>query len=417
MWRRLTIDEVPRRCADIHKSLKIVHKPLALPRPSHVAYRPSTSKCPKRTASPLTYRDYKVGWICALPVEMAAAQAMLDERHDPLLQRSHDHNTYTLGRIGVHNVVLACLPSGVTGTTSAASVVTRMLSSFEWLKFGLMVGIGGGVPSQGNDIRLGDVVVSNPTATSGGVIQYDCGKTVQDGRFTRTGLLNKPPDVLLTALTNLRAKHLMENHQLSERLSEMVMKYPNMRSDFTYQGAENDLLFEADYDHQGGNATCSQCDASRLVKRDRRSLEYPVIHYGLIASGNQVMRHGATRNILGKELGVLCFEMEAAGLVDHFPCLIIRGICDYADSHKNKHWQSYAAAVAAAYAKELLCVVPQNEVINIHTAVEVTSETGESLSQVFAASTILKGVSNPVSSITGSRKHLEQKSRIAKENS
>jgi nucleoside phosphorylase len=82
------------------------------------------------------------------------------------------------------------------------------------------------------------------------------------------------------------------------------------------------------------------------------------IHYGTIASGNQVIKDGISRDRLSAELGgVLCFEMEAAGLMNDFPCLVIRGICDYADSHKNKAWQPYAAATAAAYAKELLLTV------------------------------------------------------------
>lgn len=54
----------------------------------------------------------------------------------------------------------------------------------------------------------------------------------------------------------------------------------------------------------------------------------------------------------------MCFEMEAAGLMNDFPCLVIRGICDYADSHKNKTWQAYAAATAAACAKDILTIVP-----------------------------------------------------------
>ena len=108
------------------------------------------------------------------------------------------------------------------------------------------------------------------------------------------------------------------------------------------------------------------------MNREPRLSEDPLIHYGLIASGDQVMRHGATRERLRKELNVLCFEMEAAGLMDDFPCLVVRGICDYADSHKNKRWQGFAAATAAAYAKELLSVIPGNMVVSTRTAVETT---------------------------------------------
>jgi nucleoside phosphorylase len=313
-----------------------------------------------------------VGWICALPSEMAAARAMLDEHHNPLQQNSRDHNTYTLGRIGRHNIVLACLPTGVIGTLSAARVANQMLQTFEGIRFGLMVGIGGGVPSEENDIRLGDVVVSKPTRQSGGVIQYDFGKTVQEGRFERTGSLNRPPDVLLTALANLQSKHMMEGDELAKHLSAMLRRYPRMAGQFARPDTQHDLLYDANYDHTMEYATCSQCDTGRLINRELRHLEDPFIHYGLIASGDQVMRHGGTRERLRKELDVLCFEMEAAGLMDDFPCLVVRGICDYADSHKNKRWQGYAAATAAAYAKELLSVIPGNLLVSTRTAVETT---------------------------------------------
>lgn len=123
---------------------------------------------------------------------MAAAKAMLDKIHPGLSQPLHNHNTYTIGEIYGHNVVIAFLPSGVYGTTSAATVATYMLSSFPAIRFGLMVGIGGGVPTKA-DIRLGDVVASQPSGAFGGVVQYDYGKTINDGKFQRTGALSKPP--------------------------------------------------------------------------------------------------------------------------------------------------------------------------------------------------------------------------------
>jgi nucleoside phosphorylase len=104
------------------------------------------------------------------------------------------------------------------------------------------------------------------------------------------------------------------------------------------------------------------------VERAQRTGQEIVVHYGTIASGNLVIRDGLTRDRLSSELdGVLCFEMEAAGLMNKFPCLVIRDICDYADSHKNKTWQPYAAATAAACAKELLSVIPSAEVIKTRT--------------------------------------------------
>jgi nucleoside phosphorylase len=308
----------------------------------------------ERSFSRNEHDKYTVGWICALPIEMAVAVGMLDERHDSLPQNSHDHNNYTLGRIGSHHVAIACLPAGVMGVTPAARVASQMRSTFPALRFGLMVGIGGGVPSEEYDIRLGDVVVSQPTGTSGGIIQYDFGKTLQKGRFEQTGSLNKPPTVLLNAVASLKAIHILDESLLSRRVAETGLKNSGLRIASTYPGIEHDKLFEADYDHPVGKASCIECDISRLVRRPDREGHRPVVHYGLVASGNQVMRDGRTRERLRREINVLCFEMEAAGLMDDFPCLVVRGICDYADSHKNKHWQPYAAATAAAYAKELL---------------------------------------------------------------
>lgn len=92
----------------------------------------------------------------------------------------------------------------------------------------------------------------------------------------------------------------------------------------------------------------------------------------------QVMKHGMTRDRLAEKHGILCFEMEAAGLMNLLPCLVIRGICNYSDSHKNKKWQGYAALTAAAYAKELLSVVPVYHVYNMQKGRNASLESGKS---------------------------------------
>ena len=299
--------------------------------------------------------DYTVGWVCALPVEVAAAQQMLDEEHHGPPQELNDTNIYILGRIGEHKVVIACPPAGQTGTNSAALVAVRMKSKFVAIRFGLMVGIGGGVPCHEADVRLGDVVVSQPYIDHGGVVQYDFGKTASD-RLVRTGFLNKPPTILLEALAELRVNHIIRGNNLSIYLSAL-----SHLPEFTRDNAGPDILFESTYNHVGGD-TCERCSKDRLVERSSRTSEEVMIHYGTIASGNQVMSDGVTRDRSSSELGgVLCFEMEAAGIMNSFPCLIIRGICDYADSHRNKKWQAYAAATAAACAKEILSVIPAIE--------------------------------------------------------
>ncbi|KAF2685268.1 hypothetical protein K458DRAFT_477318 [Lentithecium fluviatile CBS 122367] len=189
-----------------------------------------------------------------------------------------------------------------------------------WIRFGLMVGIGRGVPSAEADIRLGDVVVSQPHGTFGGV------------GFERTGSLNAPPQILLTAVGRVRANELRGRSKLSEYVSK-ISCIPK----FQRKKAGPDILFEAAYDHQGGQR-CDKCSTDRQVARLPRDSEEVVVHYGTIASGNQVVRDGRT--------------------------------CDYADSHKNKTWQPYAAGTAAAYAKEVLSVIPPIEVANTRAAEE-----------------------------------------------
>jgi len=72
-----------------------------------------------------------------------------------------------------------------------------------------------------------------------------------------------------------------------------------------------------------------------------------------------VIKDGVLRDQLAQPYNVLCFEMEAAGVMANFPCLVIRGISDYCDTHKNDLWHGYAAATAASYARELFSHIPR----------------------------------------------------------
>ncbi|KAL6692003.1 hypothetical protein J3F84DRAFT_403077 [Trichoderma pleuroticola] len=293
--------------------------------------------------------DYTVGWICAISTEYVAAQAFLDEKHEgPEYVSPNDNNDYTLGKIGKHNVVTAVLPGGEYGIASAAIVARDMLHSFPNVRIGLMVGIGGGAPSQKHDIRLGDIVVSVPRDGKGGVFQYDFGKTAQ---------------------------HEIDGHQLEEAINNVLEKKPRLIKKYKRPDIITDRLFKSEATHDSNCATDCAHDPSNLVFRSERGNEEdnPAIHYGLIASANQLMKDALVRDRIAAEMDVLCFEMEAAGLMNHFPCLVIRGICDYSDTHKNKEWQGYAAMAAAAYAKDLLYRIPPNRVEAEEKVTEILS--------------------------------------------
>ncbi|CAG8098795.1 unnamed protein product [Penicillium olsonii] len=316
--------------------------------------------------------EFQIGWICALAVEVAAAKEMLDEKFDQLEDHdTSDTNTYTLGRIGKHNIVIAGLPTGQYGTTSATTVANHMARTFsKSLRVGLMVGIGGGIPTPENDVRLGDVVISCPVGTYGGVVQYDMGKHIADA-FTRTGSLNSPPRSLLTAISRLRADELTDDPQYYDYIQSATDRTARTKKLFRNPGPEGDRLFKVENDHPADEISCDACPSEWEVVREAREDDLPRAHYGLIASGNSVIKDARSRENLGEEIGALCFEMEAAGLMLDFPCIVIRGISDYSDSHKNKQWQGYAALVAASYAKELLGNLPHSQVTQERLAVDI----------------------------------------------
>jgi nucleoside phosphorylase len=305
-------------------------------------------------------QDYTVGWICALTTEFVAAQAFLDEEHKvPREVAQNDNNNYALGRIGNHNIVIAVLPDGEYGTAVAAVVARDMLGSFPNIRIGLLVGIGGGAPSPGHDIRLGDIVVSSRDSGKGGVFQYDFGKTVQNQSFQETHVLDQPPMVLRTAVSALKGRYDFKGHRLNDDV-DTALQNIKKRKKYSRPPASSDRLYRSNITHpsnssEGCSVVCGD-DPFHILARTERDEEddNPAIHYGLIASANQLMKDALMRDKLAAEKGVLCFEMEAAGLMNHFPCLVIRGICDYSDTHKNKEWQGYAAMTAAAYAKDLL---------------------------------------------------------------
>ena len=301
----------------------------------------------------LPLAQYTIGWISALPLEAAAACEMLDEEHTAPAPDPNDPTSYTLGRMCGHAVVIGCLPAGRIGTTPAAVIASRMVAKFTSIRFGLMVGIGGGNPSK-EDIRLGDVVVSQPQGRYGGVAQYNMGKETLEG-FQETGQLNAPPEILLSALSEAQKNFYRGRSRYMEYLSEMEEKNPR----FSRSKAGPDILYRF----------VSGCEAEEAVDREERDEDELVqIHFGNIASDNKVIKNAMVRNEISKRLGgILCFEMEAAGLMNTFPCLVVRGICDYADSKKNKKWQPYASATAATYAKEILSVIPPRDVVDLVT--------------------------------------------------
>jgi hypothetical protein len=250
------------------------------------------------SAVKLRHEDYTVGWICPLEVEQIAALEMLDKDHLALPQPPTDHNKYNLGSIRGHNVVIAGLP--VTRNNSAAAVVTQMRTTFRELKFGLLVGIGGGVPTTTDNgpIRLGHIVVSKPAGEHSGAIQYDHGKA-KVGVFERTGALAPPPTVLLNAAQDLAVKRARsENDPIIENIQRINTKIRGLKK-YRHPGSTQDHLYHPDYIHQNPELSCAQCecDPVQRVKRDDDGDDdddedgpYVVVHRGRLRLGSWLSR-------------------------------------------------------------------------------------------------------------------------------
>lgn len=291
--------------------------------------------------------SYKIGIICALSLELKTVWALMDQTFLGPRSAPGDENSYVFGRLGQHLVVSACLPFGKYGTNAAAARAKDMRRSFGQISFCFLVGVGGGIPSALNDIRLGDVVVGLENNRTPAVIEYDRGKDDQDKGLERTGFLANPPTRLLNGISRLRSNYQLPPNPLQKYVDEIITRVakhdPVSAEKYQYPGLNLDALIES-----------TPRGSSSVVKRAVRESNHPVIHYGPIASGNKVIKNSAFRDELARKEGVLCFEMEAAGIVNILPTLVVRGVCDYSDRQKDKLWQDHAAANAAAYVKLLL---------------------------------------------------------------
>lgn len=333
--------------------------------------------------------DFQIAIICALQLEYNAAFLLVDRLWDQdgkqYGRASGDTNKYRNGRIGKHDVVLMLLPN--MGKAAVAGSAASLRSSYPNLKLAFLVGICGGVPSPGtHEALLGDVVIGEA------IIQYDFGRQYPD-RFVPKEMVEGNPggpnkdirsliaylktkpgktDLWRNAVNNLKA---LQDTAVSEQ----------HQCNYHYPGFAEDKLFATTYRHkhrgppscdlchgetesfcgEAALASCAElhCNESQLVPRKHlmwgrdlklEDVQRPKIFFGHIASGDTVMKSGEHRDQIAKQLNVIAFEMEGAGIWDEVPCIVVKGICDYADSHKNKVWQPFAAAAAAAVMKAVL---------------------------------------------------------------
>lgn len=315
---------------------------------------------------------FEVAIICALVEEYDAIEAILDDRYDvdAYNKGEGDPNRYKAGKMGASNVLLSLLPG--MGKERAASGSASFRTSFPDIELCLLVGICAGVArnKQKKDILLGDVIISTS------LVQSDFGRQAKDG-ITRKDTIGdnfgRPSKEIRCLLLELQTRKIGE--QLRANTVAALKNLSRTRQAWNYPGREKDILFEAEYDHKhhvpglceacDGDHACElaqtasceflKCDTTKAVERQTvQEDQLPSIHFGAFSSADQVIRSSKHRDAMNAADGVIGFEMEGAGVWDNFPTVIIKGVCDYADSHKNKKFQPYAAATAAACSKAFL---------------------------------------------------------------
>ncbi|ETS75190.1 hypothetical protein PFICI_13674 [Pestalotiopsis fici W106-1] len=326
---------------------------------------------------PLRRHDYHVAWICpGDDVALDPARLLFDEEHPrPEFDADYDDNTYYFGTMGGHNVVLATTSPGMRGNVNASRLTSPMFKTFPNIKMTMVVGIGGGVPSESpaddalKDIHLGDVIVGWPGDGKPAVVYYESGRSLVDG-FEQLGQVDKPDWVLLQALAKIKSDHRFDTIKPTPRprtgfranLNNLQQYDPQ----YAYPGYQHDKLFRSGYNHQGQKEDCADCASGELIDRKPREERHQgqlVFHQGRIGTGNSVILDGQLRDQISRENGGLqCIEMSAAGVDASRNCLVIRGISDYCDSHKGSAWKHYAAASAAVFGRELLSAVQPKKV-------------------------------------------------------
>ncbi|KAF5862090.1 hypothetical protein ETB97_012155 [Aspergillus alliaceus] len=323
-------------------------------------------------------QDFEIAIICALKVERDAIEAFLDEEFEvdgfSYGKAPGDPNAYTTGRIGQRAVVLVSMPD--MGKVSSARVATGLRMSFAQVKVVFLVGVCGTAPrdAQGRETFLGDIMISTA------VIQVDFGRQYSNEFLRKDTLedtLGRPNHEIRSFLQKLAGKRT--SNKLEDNTLKYVAELCAKDSEYAYPAGNHDMLYRADYRHKHQNGhlcstcvgcntpddpvcgaarelSCAElgCSSAQSVPRKREGRTHPILHFGRFASGDSVMKSGVHRDKLIAKEQVIAFEMEGAGFWDCLPTVIIKSACDYADSHKNKAWQKYAAATAAACTKAVL---------------------------------------------------------------
>ena len=312
---------------------------------------PSPLRNPIGGAMPVAQRT-RVMIVTALPREAAAVLATFDDFRDAP-SHANDSNFYREGVYRLTNgqerrVLLASLPT--MGTDSAASVGTNAFRTHPDIGYALMVGIAGACPNPSRPeehIRLGDVVVSDAK----GVFDYGHIKRTPEAD-THRGHPQMVSPAMMGAFGALLSEDLLGRHPWEDVLASTLAKETTSPL-FRRPSEDRDVL----------HASKDKDDVVPHPTDPQRRVGQPRIHGGAIGTADILLKDPSIRDRLRDDHGVRAVEMEGSGMqtaawLANRQFIVVRGACDYADTHKNDDWQHYAALTAASVARCLIERMP-----------------------------------------------------------
>ncbi|KAF2116961.1 nucleoside phosphorylase domain-containing protein [Lophiotrema nucula] len=381
--------------------------------------------------------EFRVAVICAVGPEGRAVEKHFTKSWtvEEIGKDADDDNAYSLGCIGNTLVVLVWM--GEYGKTAAATAAKDLRYSFKHIRYAFVVGICGGVPTvhEGKEILLGDVIIST------GLQEYDRGKQYQDA-YCPAGETTKTQKHMRAFLVKMGSSDDSKEElqtACADHLQRLLDKNDAYAAEARYPGWQEDLLYQPTYVHKHRDATechfcansteqCSeardkacpelQCGKSpehfvlRRRLQDQSTPTCPSIHFGSVGSGDTVMKSGKHRDEIAAKGKVIAFEMEGAAVCSAFKSTlvsteVIKGVCDYADSHKSKKWQKHAAATAAACTRAFLDKMRQEGYLvfsrprrgssSSFPTISTVSSSARSISSSFSELSLQSPVSSPSS--------------------
>jgi nucleoside phosphorylase len=309
---------------------------------------------------------YVVAWICTTDLHFMIARACLDDIHESTFNfGTHGPGSvaFTLGEIASNNIVVVLLGTSASGDLRSTYSIRDVLNYFPNIRLRLSVGLGSGVPSIAENIRVGDVVVSAPSKVNKtGLVRYNVVSRMNRAHVAATGCPNRLPNALRVASSKVNKQYAQNSGLILQTLNGILERDLRIRQACSMP-EEFCIITSLDTEMSESIQPGTYIPATGFENQISPGDRDPKVHYGPVALGSTTVDSNSLCSQLRSEHGVLCIESELATMADYLPLLVIRGISNLADGDSQLEWQGHAAAVAASYTKDLLSQIVPEQVL------------------------------------------------------